>query len=189
MYLNLCPPDRSLVPRDVQDASRADVGAISKLSERLWKAKNTVKYKVFAVFHVAPQTSSRTSKSAPGRSQNHPQERPGAARDAPGEAQEASRQPYELPRAPPESPKHGFRTALALGPTGAKEPSGGLPQAPRAGVAPPGGRFSYSFLLSESIAKAVLWAKLAQAYAQHRFTSLCNFYMWISTATDSKSID
>ena len=57
----------------------------------------------------------------------------------------------------------------------------------RAGFAPSGGRFSYSFFCSESIAKAVLWAKLAQAYAQHRFTSLCNFYMWISTATDSKS--
>ena len=54
---------------------------------------------------------------------------------------------------------------------------------------PSGGRFSYNFLLSESIAKAVLWAKLAQAYAQHRFTSLCTFDLWISTATDSRSID
>ena len=59
----------------------------------------------------------------------------------------------------------------------------------RGAFAPSGGRFLYTFLLWESKAKAVLWARLAQAYAQHRFTSLCNFYMWISTATDSKSID
>ena len=32
VYLNLGPPDRSLVPRDVQEASRADVGAISNPS-------------------------------------------------------------------------------------------------------------------------------------------------------------
>ena len=132
MYLHWGPPDRSLVPRDVQDASQTDFGAISDLSERLWKPQNIVKYNVFAIFHVAPQTSSRTSKSAPGRSQNHPQERPGAARDAPGEAQEASRQPHEPPRAPQERPqsrpKHGFRLAAKLGPTGTKEPSGGLPE-------------------------------------------------------------
>ena len=61
---------------------------------------------------------------------------------------------------------------------------------------PPAGRFCTlrgsifgQLFLSENITKAVLWAKLAQAYAQHRFTSLCNFYMWISTATDSRSID
>ena len=35
VYLNLCPPDRSLVPRDVQEASRADFGAISDPSGRL----------------------------------------------------------------------------------------------------------------------------------------------------------
>ena len=155
---------------------------------------------VFVVFHVAPQTSSRSSKSAPGRSQNHPQERPGAARDSPKSSprgfKTAPRAAKSAPRAPPEPPKHGFRTALAakLGQTGTKEPSGGLPETildlpPRAAFAPSGGRCSYSFLLPESIAKAVLWTKLVQAYAQHRFTSLCNFYMWISTATDSISID
>ena len=124
-----------------------------------------------------------------------PKRRPGAARHARGGPQDGSKSATSVPRAPPGPPKHGFRAALAakLGPTGTKEPPGGLPKAildsERAGFAPSGGRFSCSFLLSESIAKAVLWAKLAQAYAQHRFTSLCNFYMWISTATDSKSID
>ena len=103
--------DRSLVSRDVQEASRADFGAISDLSGRPWKPKNTVKYRVLVIFHVAPQTSSRSSKSAPGRSQNQPQERPGAAQDAPGEAQEASRQPHEPPRAPQERPQSRPQTA------------------------------------------------------------------------------
>ena len=130
-----------------------------------------------------------------GGLQRTPKRRSGAARGAPGGPQDGSKSATSVPRAPPEPPKHGFRAALAakLNPDGAKEPSGGLPEAildpPRAGFAPSGGRCSDSCLLSESIAKAVQWAKLAQAYAQHRLTSLCNFYMWISTATDSKSID
>ena len=103
-----------------------------------------------------------------------PPRAPRSARDAPGEAQEASRQPHEPPGAPQERPQSRPAVLAAkLGPTGTKKPSGDF----------------RSFLLSDSIAKAVLWAKLAQAYAQHRFTSLCNFYMWISTATDSRSID
>ena len=124
-----------------------------------------------------------------GGLQRTPKRRPGAARDAPGGPQDGSKSVTSVPRAPPGPPKHGFRAALAakLGATGTKE----LPQAildhPRAGFAPSGGRFSGNFLLSESFAKAVQWAKLAQAYAQHRFTSLCHFYMWISSATDSKS--
>ena len=40
------------------------------------EAPNTIKYKVVAVFHVAPQTSSRSSKSAPWKAQNDPQEAP-----------------------------------------------------------------------------------------------------------------
>ena len=124
-----------------------------------------------------------------------PRSGPGRPRRGPRGFKTAPRAAKSAPRAPPEPPKHGFRAALAakLGPTGTKEPPGGLPKAildpPRAGFAPSGGRFSDSFFLSESIAKAVLWAKLAQAYTQHRFTSLCNFYMWISTATGSRSID
>ena len=123
-----------------------------------------------------------------------PKRRPGAARDAPGGPQDSSKSVTSVPRAPPEPPKHGFRAGRpSWAQLAQKEPSEGRPQAildpQRAGFAPSGGRISYSFLLSESIAKAVLWAKLAQAYAQHRFTSLCNFYMWISTATHSRSID
>ena len=108
MYLHWGPPDRSLVPRDVQDASQADFEAISDPSKRLWKPKNTVKYNVFGIFHVAPQTSSRTSKSAPGRSQNHPQERPGAARDSPKSSPRGFKTaPRAARSAPPEPPKHG----------------------------------------------------------------------------------
>ena len=124
-----------------------------------------------------------------------PKRRPGAARDASGGPQDGSKSATSVPRAPPGPPKHGFRAASAakLGPTGTKESPGGLPEAildpPRLGFAASGGRFAYSVPVLESIAKAVQWAKLAQAYAQHRFTSLCNFYMWISTATDSKSIE
>ena len=76
VYLNLGPPAQSLFPRDVQEASRANFGAFSDPSGTPWKPKNTVKYQVLAVFHVAAQTSPRTSKSAPKR-------RPGAARELP----------------------------------------------------------------------------------------------------------
>ena len=65
VYLHLGPPARPLVPRDVQEASRADFGAFSDPSGTPWKPKNTVKYTVFVIIYVAPQTSSRSSKSAP----------------------------------------------------------------------------------------------------------------------------
>ena len=115
-----------------------------------------------------------------------PRSGPGGPKTAQGPARSAPRVPQEAPRAAQ------IQLPSRLG--GQMVPTW-RPRAfhkiildpPRAGFAPSGGRFSYSFFLSESIAKAVLWAKLAQAYAQHRFTSLCNFYMWISTATDSRS--
>ena len=126
-----------------------------------------------------------------------PKRRPGAARDAPGSAQEAPETAPRASKASQERPQGRPNTASERPgrPRWAQLAHKSRPEAfhrpfwspPRAGFAPSGGRFSYSFLSSESIAKAVLWAKLAQAYAQHRFTSLCNFYMWISTATDSKS--
>ena len=118
-----------------------------------------------------------------------PKRRPGAARDAPGGPQDGSKSATSVPRAPPGRPKTASERPWR--PSWAQLAQKSRPEAildlQRADVAAFGGRFSDSFLLSESIAKAVLWAKLAQAYAQHRFTSLCNFYMWISTATDSKS--
>ena len=88
MYLNLGPPDRSSVPRHVQEASRSDFGAILDPSGRP-KLKNTIKYKVFAAFHVAPQKPSGTSKSALGRPQNDPQEAPRSGPGRPRKAQEA----------------------------------------------------------------------------------------------------
>ena len=107
MYLNLDPPlaDRSLVPRDVQEASRADFGAISDPSGRPWKPKNTVKYNVFAVFHVAPQTSSRSSKSAPWKAQNDPQEAPrsGPGRPRSGQAPRAPEASQERPQSRPKT--------------------------------------------------------------------------------------
>ena len=187
MYLHLGPPDRSLVPRDVQEACLADFGAISDPSGRPWKPKNTVKYDVFAVFHV----SSRSSESAPGRSQNDPQEAPRSGPARPRRSPRRFQERHKRPKSAPRAPKHGFRAALAakLSPIVQQSRFGGLP---RAILDPPAARFCtlrgsmFVQFSSLSIAKAVLWAKLAQAYAQHRFTSLCNFYMWISTATDSR---
>ena len=57
--------------------------------------KTPVKYKVFAVFHVEPQTTPRSSKSALadgvcGGPKMTPKRRPGAARHAPGGPQDCS---------------------------------------------------------------------------------------------------
>ena len=91
--------------------------------------------------------------------------------------------------------KFGIRAILApkWAPPGARELSGGLPalvlDLPRDDFPPSGEPFSRFFKAPGSIIKAVLCAKLMQAYGQYSFTSLRNFYMWISTATDSRSID
>ena len=65
--------------------------------------KNIVKYCVFAVFHVASQRTSRSSKSALGGSQNDPQEAPrsGPARPKrpPRRLQERHKRPKSAPRA------------------------------------------------------------------------------------------
>ena len=118
----------------------------------------------------------------PKRPPRGAQERPGTPQERPRRPQDSSKSARSVPRAPPKT-----ASERPWRPSWAQLAQKSRPKFPRAGLASSGGRFSYSFLLSESIAKAVLWAKLAQAYAQHRFTSLCNFYMWISTATDSKS--
>ena len=137
LYFNLSSPDRSLVPRDVQEASRVDFGAISDPSGRPWKPKNIVKYDVFAAFHVAPQRTSRSSKSALGGSQKDPQEAPrsGPARPRrpPRRFQERHKRPTSAPRA--------AQTRLPSG-LGSQVGSGGLPEAmldpPRPGFAPSG---------------------------------------------------
>ena len=118
MYLNLDPPDRSLYPRDVQEASRTDSGAILDTHGRPRRPTNTVKYKVcVSVFHVAPQKSSRTSKSAPGRSrgdlQEAPRSGPGRPRGGSRGFKTAPRAARSAPRAPPEPPRVSFRAALA----------------------------------------------------------------------------
>ena len=103
------PSEGRLGQRDVQEAHRADSGTISDPSGRTWKTKTNCKIMFFALFHVAPQTSSRSSKSAPGRSQNDHQERPGAARDA---AQDS-----------PESAPRATQTRLPNGPGGEVGPN------------------------------------------------------------------
>ena len=85
-------------------------------------AKNTVKYSVFAIFHVAPQTSSRTSKSAPGRSQNHPQERPGAARDSPKSSPRGFKTAPRAAKSAPRAPR-AAQTRLPNGPGGEVGPN------------------------------------------------------------------
>ena len=77
--------------------------------------KNTVKYDVFAVFHVAPQTTSRPSKSALGGSRNDPQEAPwsgpGRPRRPPRRFQERHKRPKSAPRPPnPEASRRPFWT-------------------------------------------------------------------------------
>ena len=65
--------------------------------------KNTVKYDVFDVFHGAPQTTPRSSKSALGGSRNDPQEAPwsgpGRPRRPPRRLQERHKRPKSAPRA------------------------------------------------------------------------------------------
>ena len=107
MCLNLDPPDRSWVPRDVQVASQDDFGAILDASRRPWEPKNGVKYNVFIMFRVVLQKPSRMSKSPPETPKTAFKRRPGAARDAPG----ASRQPQEPPGAPQERPQSRPKSA------------------------------------------------------------------------------
>ena len=105
-------------------------------SGRPRKLKNTVKYDVFAVFHVAPQTTPRSSKSAlGGGGKMTPKRRPGAARDAPGGPQDGHKSATSVPRAPPR-----LRSGLGgqVGPSwhkrAARRPPGGH-------FGPPAGRF------------------------------------------------
>ena len=105
---------------------------------------------------------------SPWKSQNDPQEAP---RSGQGRPRRPSRRLEERDKRPKSAP----RTAETRLPSGLGGQVGHnwhkravRTPPPRAGVALSGGRFSDSFLLSESIAKALLWAKLAQAYAQHR---------------------
>ena len=109
-----------------------------------------------------------------------PQERPGRPPERP-----KSRQ--ERPKRTQEPPKLGFRAALTAkwGPLGAQE----LLEPPWGGFLRSGSEYLHTFQPSgKEFAKTILCAKLMQAYGQHRSTSLCNFSMLLSTATDSRSI-
>ena len=126
-------------------------GAISDLSGRLWKPKNAVKYMVFAVFHVAPQTRPDRPNQPPGR----PRSGPGRPRSGPKTAPRAPKASQERPQSRPKTGLGG-----QVGPTWHKR---AVRRPPGDHFGPPTGRFctlrgsiSYTFLLSESIAKAVL---------------------------------
>ena len=154
------------------------------------------------MFHIVLQKPSRMSKSALGRSQNVPQEAPRSGLGRPRKAQEASRQPQE----PPGATQEHFQSR----PKSASERPWRPNEAHMASKSPPeaswnsiwiprgtifrlqGGDVHSTLNLPASMFKAALCAKLMQAYVQHRSTRLCHyymwnhFYMWISTATDSR---
>ena len=193
-------PDRSWVPRDVREAVRTDFGAILDPSGRPWRPENTIKYSGFAAFHVALQKPSRTFKSAPGRSQNDPQEAPRSGPGGPGAAQEAPRRPQEPPGAPQERPRSLPNSAserpwlsngVHLAPKSPPEASRSLFWTPPGTIFdlpgddfhvifnPPAGMFEAACVQSQckhttSIARRACVTS----------TCVCTFYMWISTATD-----
>ena len=110
------------------------------------------------------------------------QERPRRPQERPGRSTERPKSHQERPKRTQEPPKFRFRAALAAkwDPPGAQEPSGGLQEAilwtlPGAMFHPPGDNIYSLFDLPDSICETVLYAKLMQAYGQHRSTSLSNF--------------
>ena len=138
-------------------------------------------------------------KQAQQTSKKRPPGGPGAAQEAPGPAKEAPRRPQETPGAPQERPKsrpssaserpwrpNGAHLAHKSPPKGSRKP---FWNTPRCDFPPSGVHFRMVFHPPESMFKTVLWAKPTQAYGQHRSTLIYNFCMWISTATDSRSID
>ena len=131
------------------------------------------------------------AKTGPRAAQEAPkvvQERPGASQDRPKRRSGASKGVLQVLQIGLPS---GF--GGQVGSTCARELSGGLHEPiwdlPRDDFPPSGEPFSRFFKAPGSIIKAVLCAKLMQAYGQYSLTSLRNFYMWISTATDSRSVD
>ena len=194
VYLNLGPPDRSLVPRDVQEASRADFWSdFGPLREALTVPKHCKIQRFCYISRSATdivQIVQISPLEGPKRPPRGAQERPGTPQERPRRPQDGSKSAKSVPRAPPEPPKDGFRAALAqVGPTCTKKPSRGLPQAILDRFCTLRGRFSYSSFFFGKHSQSCPVGKAVQAYAQHRFTSLCNFYMCISTATDSRSFN
>ena len=118
----------------------------------------------------------RSSPRRPGSGPRRPKTAPSAARSAPRAAQ--IRLPSDL----------GDRMGPTWRPNSPPELSCSNFWAPRGTIFPlPGYDFHITFNPPANRCKTALCAKLMQAYGQYRSTCLCHFYMWISTATDSRS--
>ena len=117
-----------------------------------------------------PREANMDFRSGQGRPRR-PQERPGKPPERP-----KSRQ--ERPKRTQEPPKLGFRAALTAHlspksfPEASRRPFWTLPGAI---FHSPGNNIHTLLHLPDSICQTVLYAKLMQAYGQHRSTSLSNF--------------
>ena len=109
----------------------------------------------------------------PKTAREHPRSLPNSASERPWRSNEV----HVVPKSPPEASGSLFWT-----------PPGAI-------LNPPGGDFHEILNPPAVMFNAALCAKLMQAYDRNRSTclfSFCmwiNFYMWISTATDNRSID
>ena len=119
VYLNLGPPDRSLVPRDVQEASRVDFGFWSDFGpfREALEATKHCKFNVFYCISCSATDIVQIVQISPWEVPDHPEEAP---RSGPGRPRTGSRgfktaprAAGSAPRAPPKPPKHGLRAALA----------------------------------------------------------------------------
>ena len=178
-------------------------------SGRPWRPENTVKYKVFAAFHVAPQKPARTPKSAPGRCQNDPQEAPRSSPGRPRRPQERPKTAQDDPKSRQESPRSApgasqIRLPGGLGgQMGSTWPPKSPPEASRSRFWTfqgtifdlPGDAFHVIFNPRRTCSKLPCVQSLCKHTASIARracvtpTCVCNFYMWISTATDRESID
>ena len=137
---------------------------------------------------LVAQTGPRAAQEAP----KVVQERPGASQDRPKSRSGASKSVPQAVQIPLPV------LAAKWGPPGARELSGGLPELildlPRDDFPPSGEPCSRFFKAPGassqlSCAQSLCKHTASQEYGQYSLTSLFNFYMWISTATDSRSID
>ena len=122
-----------------------------------------------------PKMGPRRPQDGPGSRQERPRSAPRGPKSRTNSAFEPSWRPngsHVAPKSPPEG--HFGPQESHFGP-------------PRDAFSPSGRQISQNVYPPGKIFEAALSTKLGQAYGQHRSTSLCNFYMWISTATDSRS--
>ena len=143
---------------------------------------------------LRPREANMGARSAPGA----PQEAPGAPREAPRAAQE----PPGAPQAHPRAAQIRFPSGLdsQMGPTWRpralrRPPRGHFGPSLRRFSTPPGTIFTHFSTFRTAFAKL----SFTQSLCKHTVsiarrlclisTSLCNFCMLISTATDSRSIE